>query len=101
MRPVVPARRSRDATSAMKTATMAKVIGSDADFASAAMLIPTSAKTVKGVEAKVIIASFSAAPRTGIAAIGRANGRDSALKLRIQPRLHLAPAARRRAGSKR
>ena len=85
----------------MKMATIAKVIGSELGEASDAMLMPTSAKIVNGVEANVIIASFNTAPRTGIAAMGRANGRASALKLRIQPRLPFAPAARRRAGSKR
>jgi hypothetical protein len=63
--------------------------------------MPIRAKTVNGVEAKVIIASFNAAPRTGIAASGRTNGLASALMLRIQPRFPFAPAARRRAGSKR
>src|SRR5882762_3193274 len=70
----VPARRSREAMSAMKIAAMANVIGSDFGAANAAMVMPISAMQANGVIAKVIIASVKAAPRTGIAASGRANG---------------------------
>src|SRR5438445_635046 len=61
MRAVVPARRSREAMSAMKIAAMANVIGSDFGTANAAMVMPISAMPANGVIAKVIIASVNAA----------------------------------------